>query len=406
MNILWYRHLLEAVDLKKHLFWHSTSVTSTINISEHLMLSVPTGQVMHILNCEKLPLLPNRDLDRSAIDALAGDILVVLNFDALLSLSHGRTWMRQLRPAVVNHLRRGSRLIIASKLPQSEYPAIDGSSLATDCVQHMGGLLRGEDLDEYMPTVEARRLISLSAGLAGPASEIIASYPRLASVSGKVAVAYLEKHITKAMTQCGPETISWLENSVLLRNERNVHYDDVPPNVAASIQGAGLAVVDALTDCLAILPGVSDAVVRKCIGTAEQSFLETPKQWMEIAGALFTFERTARKALIDASRTHNRLLEMLAPHSEKIRRNFASENGVPPPQLTELANPVRWIDLSDLLDLLIADSAGSRIGGLSAKQWASAKSDLLPIRNKIQHMRLPSTGDKQVVERYNRSLRR
>lgn len=405
MNIRWYRHLIDAVDVKKHLFWHSSSVTATTDIHQDLVLSMPDGQVLNIVDCKNLPLLPNHDLDVSALDTLVGDALVVLNFDALLSLSHGRTWMRQLRPAVVNHLRRGTRLIVASKRPQSEYPAIDGSSLATDCVQHMGAPLRFEDFREHMTADDATRLVRLSAGLAGPASQIVSSHPRLETVSGKDAVAYLEKHITKAMIQCGPEPISWLENNVLLRNDRKLHYEDIPSNVAAAIQGAGLAVVDARTDCLEVLPGVSNSVVKTSIEMAERSFLDAPKQWKEVAGALFTFERTARKLLAESVSTPDGLAALLSTHSDKIRRNFATENGIPAPALAELPNPVRWIDLSDLLELLIQTSSGSRLGGLSNKQWAAAKSDILPIRNKIQHMRLPSTGDRQVVERYNRNLR-
>lgn len=89
-----------------------------------------------------------------------------------------------------------------------------------------------------------------------------------------------------------------------------------------------------------------------------------------------------------------------------IRRNFTAEYGAPSPDLGALPNPARWIDLSDLLDLLIHVSENSRVGGLTSKQWTLAKLEVLPIRNKIQHMRLPSEGDKRTIEKHIRAITR
>lgn len=406
MDIPWYRPLLEAVEIKRHIFWHCSALNRTDDLLGDFERSKIQDNVIDFVDCAKLPIKVNNDLDVDEIESLEVDILVVVNFDCLLKINHGRTWMRQLRPAVVRHLMRGTRLIVASNAPQSHYPAIDGSSLATDCVQYIGGPWRYEQLLEHSSPENAKRLVSLSAGMPGPAAELISIFPDLSLAKGKDAVACLTKRISATMIECGSESISWLESSVLLRGERKVPYDEIPANLAATLHASGLGRLDLQSDCLEILPGVSETIVKTCVEMAERSFLDAPTQWTKIASSLFTFERTARAILADSTATQEALVTLLNGHANKIRRNFTAENGIPAPDLGSLPNPARWIDLSDLLDLLINISENSRVGGLTSKQWTTAKSEVLPIRNKIQHMRLPSAGDRQAIERHVRSITR
>ncbi|WP_285245309.1 hypothetical protein, partial [Pseudarthrobacter sp. fls2-241-R2A-127] len=309
-------------------------------------------------------------------------------------------------PVMVDHLRRGSRLVVASNSPQSHYPAIDGSSLATDCVQHIGDRWRADQLRHHGSDQDMKKLMSLSAGMPGPASEILNQYPDIAKANTKDALRRLRKRITDTMIQCGSDCISWLETAVLLRGVRTTPYEEIPANVATTLYAAGLGNVDFQSDCFQLLPGVSDTTVKDCIELAERSFLDAPPQWVTIAGSLFKFERTARALLVESTPSAEALVELLEAHSEKIRRNFTAEHGAPSPDLSSLPNPVRWIDLSDLLDLLIQVSKTSRVGGLTSKQWTLAKLEVLPIRNKIQHMRLPSIGDKRTIEKHIRAIMR
>lgn len=406
INIPWYRPLLETVEVKRHIFWHCSALNITNNLIRDLEQSKNQSHTMTVVDCTRLPITSSRDLDVEAMESIDADILIVANFDRLLTINHGKTWMRQLRPSIIGHLMRGTRLIVASHAPQSHYPAIDGSSLATDCVQYIGERWQYEQLLQYGSPEHARRLVSLSAGMPGPASELIELFPDLSRASGKDAVACLMKRISETMIQCGPETISWLESSVLLRDGRKAPYDEIPANLATTIHASGIGSLDFQSDCLEVLPGVSDNTVKASVELAERSFLDAPPQWAKIASSLFTFERTARAVLADATLTQEALVTLLSGHAEKIRRNFTAENGVVAPDLSSLPNPARWIDLSDLLDLLIDASENSRVGGLTSKQWTLAKSEVLPIRNKIQHMRLPAAGDKQAIERHIRFMTR
>lgn len=406
MNIPWYRSLLESADVKRHLFWHSSPLNSTGDFVNDLQHSNSSNHVIKVVDCAELPILPHHDLDVESLKSIEADVFIISNFDLLLNLTHGRTWMRQLRPVMINHLRRGSRLIVASNCPQSHYPAIDGSSLATDCVQHMADRWKLEQLRNHGSEQDMKKLVSLSAGMPGPASEILKLYPDVAKANTKDALGHLKKRITDTMIQCGSDCISWLEAAVLLRGVRTTPYDEIPPQVATTLYASGLGSVDFQTDCLDLMPGVSDTTIRTCVELAERSFLNAPPQWTKIAGSLFKFERTARALLAESAPSAEALLVLLEDHTEKIRRNFTAEYGAPSPDLGSLPNPARWIDLSDLLDLLIHVSQGARVGGLTSKQWNLVKLEVLPIRNKIQHMRLPSEGDRRTIEKHLRAISR
>lgn len=403
-SIDWYRNLIDAATKKSHVFWHTSPLNTTCNLVRDLAFSVGEEKTIDFLDCTSLPLDMASDLDQNAIRMKKCDYLMILNFDRLLSLSHGRSWMRQLRPAVISLLENGTRVIVASGRPQNEFPAIDGSSLATDCLQYFSRRLTESDVLPGPEWTTNVRAIRDAAGLHGPVSELLDHIDPGGKSYNRELLAILKNAISKTMTMCGPEAISWLEEVILMGGERDVSYDTVPVSVGNIIQGSGLACIDHRSDIFKILPGISAKLVSECITRAEIDVIDAPRVWQEIAGLIFKFERMARKIFLDHIGSERNINAQLEVYSEKIRRNYSSECGIAAPKLAEITNPIRWIELSDLFDLLISGSENLRIAGWSNKRWVQAKSDILPLRNKIQHMRLPSEGDKELVARYVRSL--
>lgn len=400
MSISWYSPLIEAMKTKSHLFWHSSAALRTPDLGEALRLSCPEAYKVEFLDCRVLPLLGNNDLDGAAISSLECDLLILADFDALLDISYGRVWMRQLRPAVMEAVSRGARLIVASDRPQSAFPAIDGSSLATDCTQYICPSLTAACLETEVSTDVAKQVVLQSGGLRGIAYELLNAQP-----AGRLSRArtseLVQNALEKTMIQCGAEAIAFLEREVLVGGATQFQLEPMNQRIVAILLGSGLAVTDVRTDSLLLFRDLEFDVVRSAIESAESRLTQTPKPWEEIAGALFTFERAGRRAVIDHFGDRSALVAALSSYSDKIRNNFKAEYGMTAPTLENMPNPVRWIDLSDLLDILMAASEGSRVAGFSHAQWLRAKNDILPLRNKIQHMRLPSYGDKEMINSYN-----
>lgn len=389
--------------VKSHIFWHTSAAVDTGNLAQDLKASAAGLLSVEIIDCAELPLLENNDLNAGFVSSIQCDLLVLVNFDALLNISHGRIWMRQLRPAVVTLLAQDTRLIVASGRPQSDFPAIDGSSLATDCTQYICPPLSVGAIEGDVPTETAVQTLENSAGLRGIVSDLLAARAG-ASMSPSRATLIIQAKIEQTMLQCGAEVVAFLEREVLVGRLRDFQVETLNPKIAAILLGSGLGVTNVRTDTLAILAGIDDALVHAAIESAESSLTKPPRPWEHIAGALFTFERACRRVLIEHSRDRTELIEALSAYSEKIRNNFKAEYGAAAPSLENMPNPARWIDLSDLLEIMISASANARVAGFSHAQWSRAKNDILPLRNKIQHMRLPSAGDKELIDSYNLRL--
>ena len=404
MSIKWHSHLLDKVAVHSHLFWHSTDATMAVNGASSLRQSSSNELSLVTLDCLELPITSTGELDIHAVETIECDIFVILNFDALLELRRGHLWMRQLRPAVLNLLRKRTRLVVASRKPQSEFPAIDGSSLATDCVQYTPGQLEPRALETNLSSEQIDELTKLSAGLIGPASRILEAHPDMVGITEAEAANILKRSLVTSMMQCGPEVVSWLDREILVGKKRSLNFEAVSPKIVSILQGAGLGKANILTDRFELLPALDIEMLCDLIETAERSYVSAPIQWRDAAAALFTFERSARKALIDFAGTDSNLTSLLSHLSDKIRNNFKTEYGIAAPPLINIPNPVRLIDLSDLLEILTNAAGSSRICGLSSAQWKKAKVDILPLRNKLQHMRLPSVGDRETIESYTRRL--
>ncbi|MDQ0260453.1 hypothetical protein J2W20_002357 [Sinomonas atrocyanea] len=347
------------------------------------------------IDCYKLPL--NSDGDLEVLEDVASDLIIVLGFDALLRARRGEAWMRQLRPMLFDAMAGGAALIISSKLPQKAYPAIDGSGLATDCyatpvprltIDHMVG----------MDEVRAKDILAVSMGYPGPASRLLAGGGSGASLLEGSDI-FIEC-LAASIVECGAETLSSLESCYLhgisLPEGPYSHPDDVQSTLIA----AGMAEVDYASDAVNVLPWLSVNTICRAIVKADLMMLDAPASWGEIANKLFRIERSLRAIISRNSVYSSRREQFLESRRKKIRDNYSNETGVAAPSLEQLAIPEKWLDLSDLLDLLAELAEGGRINGMSSKQWAKAKADLLPVRNRIQHMRLPRSGDAEVVRAY------
>jgi hypothetical protein len=71
----------------------------------------------------------------------------------------------------------------------------------------------------------------------------------------------------------------------------------------------------------------------------------------------------------------------------------------------DVRSPLDWLTLSDLLAVAresAASSPTSRVCGYSAEDWAKLDREIVPIRNRVAHMRLARQGDLDTVRRCRR----
>ena len=136
-SLMWYSELVEVSIRRRHVFWHSGALHRVEPLDSVIEASVPEGCSVTIVDCRRPPLTRERDLDVQAHYRVLSDLLVVTNVDQLLRAKRGHAWLRQLRSPVMQLLDKSTAVLIASNVPRRCYPAVDGSSVATDCYQYV-----------------------------------------------------------------------------------------------------------------------------------------------------------------------------------------------------------------------------------------------------------------------------
>jgi hypothetical protein len=364
---------------------------------------------VQVLDCSALPLLSDRsDVDAECISDLPGDLLILLDFHRLLEIRRGRAWMRQLRPAVLDRVQGGTAVLVTSDLPRRSYPAIDGSSIATDCYAaalphgHARTILNELPRDEHTTWV-----INNGRHAVGVSSELLKfNYDNATGGERRrVASQARQAALQNTITQCGAELLGWMEDTFLFRRQSYMAAVDVADDIVATLTASGLAHVDPRDDSLQLFPDVNQSDAETSIVEAQEAMLEAPPEWLEVAAALFQLEKTARQALSRHLELHpDAKSAALARFESKILRNYSDDTGLKATEVSVVPLPWNWVDMSDVLRCAAELADGSRVAGVTAATWTRMAEDVVPLRNRIQHMRLPRPGDLNLVQRYRRQI--
>ncbi len=405
----WYSPLISTALSRRHVFWHSSALHRSSNLAADLQASASETCTMQIIDCSALPLLSDRsDVDAELIANVPGDLLVLLDFHRLLEIRRGRAWMRQLRPAVLDRVQGGTAVLVASDLPRRSYPAIDGSSIATDCYaatlpeDHALSILNALPRDAHTDWV-----LSNGRQAVGIASRLLA-FDHADATCGerrRSATETRRSRLQDTLTQCGAELLGWVEDTYLLKRRSSLTAVDVDDDIVSVLTSSGLARINPLDDSLVLFPGFGQSDVEASIVAAQAALLEAPAEWLNVAGALFQFEKTARLALSAHLALHQSERDAaFAPFESKILRNYEDDTGLRESDVTKVPLPWNWVDLSDVLRLAANLASGRRVAGVTASTWTRMAEDVVPLRNRIQHMRLPRPGDLILIQRYCRQI--
>jgi hypothetical protein len=162
--------------------------------------------------------------------------------------------------------------------------------------------------------------------------------------------------------------------------------------------------VDQDEGILEILPLTRRPLWLSVLGESLEEIIDPPSDWFGLAQKLFKFERDLRIQLKGAFyNLHGDQWAsiLLLDHQEQII-HFARRDTTPlVAGLSDVRSPLDWITLTQLLDLAadVADSGSDRIVGHTAAEWRELSAIVIPVRNRIGHMRLVREGDKDSVRR-------
>ena len=309
-----------------------------------------------------------------------GDIVFVTEVEGLSQQRHGQgTGLGILREQVHTMLDAGVDVCLVSDLPRIGYPPTPGSSLLLDAhVFQMDSCRRAIADDTALGT----------GALARPPLE--AEMVRgLLDRLGLDALSALDHLIFDMGATSHPDSallapLEWeaLRGSGLveLRTGDDQHVIRTPLSVLMT------ALTDVLAENLAVQHDLADVVV----GMTE---LELRLRRAARAKAVETFGVKWRGQVFN---------EML---NQAVLDRATADAYAPPPSVKALRDPFEWLSLGELLEVVRNSKWCGRLG-LEDRYWRRLGENVLPVRNRVSHMRLLRRGDLDTVRTWCVALSR
>ncbi|WP_284743917.1 hypothetical protein [Amycolatopsis sp. RTGN1] len=188
-----------------------------------------------------------------------------------------------------------------------------------------------------------------------------------------------------------------LDFAIFEANHVDGFVNEVEPAVAEALRGAGLAqVVDGSLEFTAVGPFWK---FKNAVADTIAAVVGPQSELSDVSDGLWLIERTIRKALREAA---------IAASGGSWRRNLFNKaiadnvlgrarGDVYPTAATvsDLRDPTEWLSLGELLEVV----RSPQFDGLSwdAVAWKHFTQDIVPIRNRLSHMRLLKKDDRATV---------
>jgi len=305
--------------------------------------------------------------------------LVVLS-DIELLARRGTPELGTLRAKVMEDLDCGNRFLLVSTLSKSCFPRIPGSSLLEDAKVLVGPMVPpGDRVDERgvaaLPAYAPDNGVDQTSLIRGVLADV--------SADSLAALEY-------ACWECsaGPrDSLDLLSASDLIdmRTAGLVEFSDGENR---------WVVTDAWRDFKIFL---ADAVSR--LTAAPEAVAETYARLWEI-------ERTIRKLVGAAAREkagdHWRKSLFSGEEQLRICENARRDAHPEIRGIADLRDPLEWLTLPELLAMRASKGLGDL--GVSAYFWPRVGTELVPIRNRVAHSRLPRGADLETVRKWHKIL--
>jgi hypothetical protein len=274
----------------------------------------------------------------------------------------------------VTQILNESDVCLLSRVPRMAYPNVPGSSLIEDAKVHCLPTLEADEQATDVAATEGAMLPTVSHGSASCSEVFHASVVEL----GVSVLAALDYAIFESLA--GPDFVERL----------------APAEIEA-LRGAGL--VDAIDGVQKFPAPLPFSEFKESVSMALANVVHPQSELGDITARLWTIERTVRRALrqaavIQRGRNWRESIAQGALASDVLQRArgdaYLTASGI-----SELRDPIEWLSVEELLDVVQSKT----FSGLGVKDyiWQRFRQELVPIRNRLSHMRIIRNGDKSTV---------
>ncbi|GAA2203518.1 hypothetical protein GCM10009849_36230 [Sinomonas flava] len=163
------------------------------------------------------------------------------------------------------------------------------------------------------------------------------------------------------------------------------------------LRGSGIIKVGDDGKPLLALPGTA-RFLREALA-AHISESATPAAILpDVTSGLWFIERKIRNALRSAALAKyqdNWRASVLGARNGEVLRRAQLDTNVAAKSVTDLRDPLEWLTLGELMEIVRSDKFDNL--GVEAVIWRKLQEQLIPIRNRLAHVRILKSEDAEVV---------
>lgn len=292
---------------------------------------------------------------------------LIRDFHAIAQDSDAPHRLGQAREFINGLLDEGREVCLVSRRPRMSFPPCPGSSILDDAfVFHADASVGGSEAPE----------LNWAWGAEAPLQDL-----------------------TQLLADLGADVLSCLDGLLFdLQQPRDIDADLATASEWEALRGAGLFRLNPTsgkgTVCLPpsrLMPALAEAI---------SDVVEAQPALCDITAGLMNIERRLRRAV------HRKAITQFG---EKWRGQVVSEDvglrvlsrassdaALSVSSVKALRDPLEWLTLGELLELIDSDGWPSRLNR-SHQYWQRFAHEVLPIRNRVSHMRLLRRADLATV---------
>ncbi|MEV4655706.1 hypothetical protein [Micromonospora sp. NPDC049301] len=410
MTAGWYADVAERISSANYTFFHAAALRRSANFVDDLLGDLrDRGFDALLVDCAEVL----RNGWRSALPVgQSGNLYVIWRPEALLRRSDFEDLIRQARPPVHSALMEGNRVVIVSTMPQMMFPVPVGSSVIADAAKVHPQPVSATLLRRVVPSLSsdtAERIVLRARGCVALAEgyALVDRSTASGNQKSREAEALLLATLREAFAELGPEILALLEHLVLECGVVDVPQMDLRDHWIAALEDAGLATIDDSTELVRLFHPSWRDTARLALSQALRAVLQPPSAWQKIATSLFELERTVRSVVsqgLEARYGEGWRQAGLGPLAPKVVALARAETQSDVGSVADLHSPLDWLVLDQLFALAAETAQHVRLGGISSREWRQFSERVVPVRNRMSHMRLPRPGDLDEVRRTLRIL--
>lgn len=304
--------------------------------------------------------------------------VIVTGMEVLTSSTPTNRTLGDLRRIVAELLDRGTEVCLWSRAPRVAFRPVPGSSLIEDASPFFLSLMREEGSPESV-------------------------YPVV-----RVSSTPIHDVFVGTLAELGLAVLGSLDRAVFDGQlSHDSMFDLLDPRECESLRGGGLAHCENGGSYVFASP-LRFGEFKSALADVLAAEVNPQPELANIADDLWCIERTLRRELRTAA-VHNfggkwRAHVLHGDLALKVKDRAMADGSVAIQSARELRDPIEWLTLGELLEVITSTKFNGL--GLLPLVWTKFGQDILPIRNRLSHMRHFRHGDRATVKMWLAQINR